>query len=321
MGIVHWGVIGAGDIVIRRVAPAIAEIENCEFTAITRNSSDLAEVSARELGAKRWYSDWREMLTDKEIDAVYVATPVHLHAEQTIASAEAGKHVLCEKPMALDPGECVRMIDSCRENHVRLGIAYYRRFYPILARVRELLASGEIGKPVVAQMNAFEYLDMSADGPRGWFLQKSKSGGGPMMDFGCHRLEVLTDLFGKVKKTSSLVSNTYFEREVEDTATALLEFDSGTSASVTVTHAAQESCDTLDIYGTKGSIHIPVLNKGMMNIRTAESEREEQHPPHRNVHLPLISDFADAIANGTDVRVDGSTGLEVAGLIRKIYRG
>jgi predicted dehydrogenase len=321
MGIIRWGVIGAGDIVVRRVAPAIVELENCEFTAITRDRSELAERSARELGAKRWYPDWREMLVDGEIDAVYIATPVHLHAEQTIAAAEAGKHVLCEKPMALDPGECVRMIDAGRERDVRLGIAYYRRFYPVLARVREVLATGEIGKPVVAQMNAFEYLNMNADGPRGWFLQKAKSGGGPMMDFGCHRLEVLIDLFGEVNKTSSLVSNTYFEREVEDTATALLEFDSGTSASVTVTHAARESRDTLDIYGTRGSIHVPVLNKGAMTVRTDGGEREEHHPPHRNVHLPLISDFAEAIANGTDVRVNGSTGLEVAGLIEKIYRG
>jgi len=319
MGIIRWGVIGAGDIVVRRVAPAIVELDNCEFAAIARDRSELAESSARELGAMRWYSDWREMLADGEIEAVYIATPVHLHAEQSIAAARAGKHVLCEKPMAMNPGECDRMIEACEKHNVKLGVAYYRRFYPVLARVRELLSSGEIGKPVIAQMNAFEYVDMSADGPRGWFLQRAKSGGGPMMDFGCHRLEVLLDLFGSVESVRGLTANVFFERQVEDTAAAFLEFDSGTTASVTVTHAARDPRDTLDIYGTEGSIRIPVLNNGTMNITTSQGSREEQHPPHENVHLPLISDFADAILNGRDAAVGGSAGREVSKLIEEIY--
>lgn len=196
MKTLRWGIIGAGDIVKKRVAPAINDLPDNELIAVARSRAEMAEASAKELGARRWFADWREMLADEEIDAVYIATPVYLHAEQTIAAAEAGKHVLCEKPMAMNVEECDRMIAACEANDVRLGVAYYRRFYPVLARVRELLASGEIGNAIVAQMNAFEYVDMKADDLRGWFLQKAKSGGGPMMDFGCHRLEVLTDLHG-----------------------------------------------------------------------------------------------------------------------------
>jgi len=321
MGIIRWGVIGAGDIVVRRVAPAIVELENCELTAVARNRADLAAASARELGAKRAYSDWRELVTDAEIDAVYIATPVHLHAEQTIAAAKAGKHVLCEKPMALNADECGRMIEVCEDKGVRLGVAYYRRFYPVLERVRELLAGEEIGQPSVVQMNAFEYVDMKPDDPRGWFLLKEKSGGGPMMDFGCHRLEVLTDLFSKGEVAGRLVSNTFFEREVEDTAVALLRFDSGPTAIVTVTHAAREPRDTLEIYGTKGSIHIPVLNTGTMTVTTPSGEREEHHPSHPNVHLPLISDFSDAVRDGREPRVGGEVGRAVAELIDAIYAG
>ena len=303
----------------RRVAPAIVELPNCEFTAISRNHADLVESFAREGGAKRWYSDWREMVKDPEIDAVYVATPVYVHAEQTIAAAEAGKHVLCEKPMAMNPAECDRMIAACSEHNVKLGIAYYRRFYPVLARVRELLANGEIGDPVVAQINAFEFVDMSTDDPRGWFLQKSKSGGGPMMDFGCHRIEVLMDLFGGVADVRSVVANAFFDREVEDTAVATFQFESGSVGTITVTHAAREPRDTLDIYGTKGSIHIPILNKGEMTIVTPAGVRVENHPPHTNVHLPLILDFADAVLNEHSPRVGADTGLAVARSIDEIY--
>jgi len=319
MTVLRWGIIGAGDIVRRRVAPAIVASPNCELTAISRSRAELAESFAAEFGAKRWYADWREMLADKEIDAVYVATPVFLHAEHAIAAAEAGKHVLCEKPMAMNTDECDRMIEACKSNGVKLGIAYYRRFYPVLERVRQLIASGEIGNPVIAQINSFEYVDLAADDPRGWFLEKSKSGGGPMMDFGCHRLEVLTDLFGDVRHSTSIVANVKFDREVEDTAATLLQFVSGPCASVTVTHAAREPQDTLDIFGTKGSLHIPVLNNGDIYIKIADTTRTESHPPHANVHQPLIDDFTEAILNEREPRITGKTGRMIADLIDQIY--
>ncbi|MEP6703999.1 MAG: Gfo/Idh/MocA family oxidoreductase, partial [Acidobacteriota bacterium] len=302
----------------KRIAPALNDLENCELAAVSRGRADLAEAFAREFGVKNWFADWREMLT-ADIDAVYIATPVFLHAEQTIAAAEAGKHVLCEKPMALNADECDRMIAACKANNVRLGIAYYRRFCPVLERVRQLITSGEIGRPVVAQINAFEYVDMAPDSERHWFLEKAKSGGGPMMDFGCHRLEVLTDLFGKVRRAESITANVEFDREVEDTAAVLLQFDSGPCASLVVTHAAREPQDTLEIYGTAGSIHIPVLNSGDMNIKTADGERVESHPPHTNIHQPLIEDFAEAVLTNREPRVGGDTGRAVALLEDAIY--
>src|SRR5919197_2060291 len=145
-----WGLIGAGDIVRRRVAPALRESSRCELVAISRARADLAAEFASTFSARRWYRRWRDLVVDPDVEGVYVATPVHVHAEQTIAAAEAGKHVLCEKPMAMDAAECDRMIAACRANGVRLGIAYYRRFYPTVRRIEALLTSREIGDPVVA---------------------------------------------------------------------------------------------------------------------------------------------------------------------------
>ncbi|NOT46575.1 MAG: Gfo/Idh/MocA family oxidoreductase, partial [Acidobacteria bacterium] len=299
-------------------APGVS-IVSAWLIAVARSHAELAESSAKELGAGRWYADWREMLADDEIDAVYVATPVYLHAEQTIAAAEAGKHVLCEKPMAMTAEECDHMIAACKANNVRLGVAYYRRFYPVLARVREILASGEIGRPVIAQMNAFEYQPLRKDDERGWFVDPAKSGGGPMMDFGCHRIEVLTDLFGVVDLQSSLTAKTVFDREVEDTAVLNLKFELGPLATITVTHGAFEPQDTLSIFGVNGSFHIPVLNSGDIVIKTTDGERNESHPPHANIHQPLIEDFADAVRTGREPRVGGETGRMVAAIEDKIY--
>ena len=120
----RWGLIGCGDIARRRVAPALRDLPNCELVAVSRARADLAESFAAEFGARRWHADWRRLVADEEVEAVYVATPVHLHAEQAAAAARAGKHVLCEKPLAMSVAECDRMIDACEGVGLRLGVAY-----------------------------------------------------------------------------------------------------------------------------------------------------------------------------------------------------
>jgi predicted dehydrogenase len=312
--------IGCGDISRKRVAPALRDSPFCELVAVSRARAELAESFAHEFGARRWCAEWQELLTDYEVDAIYVATPVHLHAEQTIAAAERGKHVLCEKPMALSVADCDRMITACRANDVKLGVAYYRHFYPVVRRVKELLDSGDLGVPVVAQINAFEWFDPSASEPRAWLIKKRLSGGGPMFDFGCHRIEVLLDVFGEVRDVKATLANTFFfDREVEDVATALFQFERGTCGTLTVTHAAREPQDTFDLYCTNGSIHIPVLNEGKMRVITPDGERTETHPNAKNIHLPLIEDFASAVLENRDPVVTGEIGRAVAIVEEKIY--
>ncbi|MGE0130493.1 MAG: Gfo/Idh/MocA family protein [Blastocatellales bacterium] len=315
----RWGLIGCGDISRKRVAPALRDISECELVAVNRARADLAEAFANEFGAKRWYGDWRELIADDEIDAVYIATPVYLHAEQTIAAAEAGKQVLCEKPMAMNVAECDRMIAACEANGVKLGIAYYRRFYPVIRRIKEIIASGEVGKPIIAQINAFERFNLQPGDDRYWFLEKERAGGGPMMDFGCHRIEVLLNLFGPIKRTTGVIGRAMFDREVEDTCITAFKFESGAQASLAVTHAAFESRDTLSIYCGDGSIHTPLLNAGEIQIVTAAGERMESHPPHANIHQPLIEDFTRAVFDGREPEVGGDAGRAVALIEEQIY--
>jgi predicted dehydrogenase len=324
---VRWGLIGAGDIARKRVAPALRDARESELAAISRARPELAESFAKTFGARRWYGPWQELLADPDVDAVYIATPVHLHAEQTIAAAQAGKHVLCEKPMAMHAGECDRMIAACRANHVRLGVAYYRHFYPAIDRIKTVIASGEIGAPVLAQINAFERFNPQPGEARHWLVRKAEAGGGPMFDFGCHRLEVLLNLFGPLRRTASLLANVVFDRDVEDTAAALLQFERGACATLAVTHAAIEPRDTLSIFGTAGSIHVAELNKGDLTIKTGApgggegggEDRLESLPPAQNLHQPLVDDFVDAVLSEREPIVDGHVGRAVAAIEDEIY--
>ena len=319
MSVLRWGLLGAGDIVRKRVAPALIDSPSCDIVAVSRARAGLAAAFAAEVGARRWHPRWQDLVADPDVQCVYVATPVHLHAAQTIAAAEAGKDVLCEKPMAMTAAECDRMIAVCRAHGVRLGIAYYRHFYPVVLRVKAIIASGEIGQPVFAQMNAFESFDPAPDHPRAWLLNRAMAGGGPMMDFGCHRLEVLVHLFGPVRRTAAVVANVVFDREVEDTAAALLEFERGPCAVVAVTHAARDRQDTLQVFGTRGSMQVDELNAGGLRIRVGDQERVESHPPAANLHRPLVDDFVDAVRMNRAPAVTGDIGRAVSAIEDAIY--
>jgi predicted dehydrogenase len=314
-----WGLIGCGDIAQKRVAPAFRDLASCELIAVNRAQSELAAAFAKQFGAKRWYLDWKKLLLDEEVDAVYIATPVHLHVEQVIAAAEAGKHVLCEKPMAMNVRECDQMIEACRANNVKLGVAYYRHFYPVVERIKAILKSGEIGAPVLAQINAFERFDPASSDPRSWLLKKELAGGGPMFDFGCHRIEVLTDIFGPITEVKAMNANVVFDREVEDTATALFRFESGACAVLSVSHAAAEPKDSLRIFGSLGSIRVSILNQGKIRVTGKLGERYEVHAPPANLHEPMIEDFVKAVLTDREPKVNGEIGRAVAMIEEEIY--
>jgi predicted dehydrogenase len=140
-----------------------------------------------------------------------------------------------------------------------------------------------------------------------------------MFDFGCHRIEVLLALFGVVKEVRGLAAKVLFDRKVEDTASALLQFENGPQAVLTVSHAAREPQDTLQIFGSGGSIQIAVLNEGKIKVITGDGERVEVHPPHANFHQPLIDDFANAVLGQREPAVGSGIGREVARIVELIY--
>lgn len=315
----RWGVVGAGDIVTKRVAPALRDSVGSELRAVSRRRPQLAESFAREMGIPRVHARWEELVRDPEVDAVYIATPVAMHAPVAVAAAHEGKHVLCEKPMALGLEECDRMIDAADRAGVRLGVAYYRHLYPIVRRAKELVAGGAVGKVAVAQANAFEYFDPPADHSRAWLLDPAASGGGPMFDFGCHRIEVLLHLLGEAQEAVGRVTNSHFSRSVEDTGVAVIRFDGGALATVTVSHAAAEPHDTLHLFGSEGSIHIPRLNGDELRLVREGKETVESHPAPSNLHQPLIEQFVRSAHGEEEPVVDGRTGREVNRLLREIY--
>ncbi|MEO1617694.1 MAG: Gfo/Idh/MocA family oxidoreductase, partial [Planctomycetota bacterium] len=196
---IRWGLIGCGDVAHKRVADAILQDSRSTLVAACRRNSEKLASFASQFNVPSTTTDAMELIRQTDVDAVYIATPVSLHCEQTLAAAEAGKHVLVEKPMAMNPAECKQMVDQCQESSVTLGVAFYRPFYPVITRVRSILKGKEIGRTLSVLVTTGNPTRFPADD---WRVVLSEGGGGPLMDIGSHRLDLLIDLFGQVTESS-----------------------------------------------------------------------------------------------------------------------
>jgi predicted dehydrogenase len=157
---------------------------------------------------------------------------VFLHAPQSIQSLLAGKHVLCEKPMAMNEAEARTILHASEESSKVFGVAYYRRSYPKVQRARQLLAHGAIGKPVLAELTSHAWFD--GQGSRSWLVDPAKAGGGPLFDIASHRIDVLNFLFGQPFRVTAQLSNVVHHYAVEDNATVMIEYAGGVRGVVDV---------------------------------------------------------------------------------------
>ncbi len=284
----QWALAGVGDIAQKRVLPAIlAEPRSRLRGVVTRDEAKGLRW------AKRAWSRLEDAIADKEVDALYVATPVALHAPQTIAALRAGKHVLTEKPVAMNYGEACRMVETARECGRILGVAYYRRTYPKVRRGLQLIEQGVIGRPVLAEISCHDWFQ-AEDGRRGWLLDPSMAGGGPLYDIASHRIDLLNYFFGQPRRVRGLLSRVVHQAPVEDAATALIDYGNGVRGIVDVRWHCRESRDEFRITGTEGVIDLTPLNGGSLTFPGGR----EDIPPHPNLHYPCVENFVSAVLDG-----------------------
>ncbi len=294
----HWLVIGIGDITRKRVIPAIlAEERSRLYGVVTR---DLKKAEAYP-GVRAWTS-LDEALRDDTIDAVYVASPVALHAPHATASLRAGKHVLCEKPVGMNYPEARDMAATARECRRLFGVAYYRRLYPKLIRAKQLIGAGAIGQPVLAEANCHSWLEITG---REWLVDPAMSGGGPLYDIGSHRIDALHFLFGRPVKATGMRSNAVHRLAVEDCATVLIEYAGGARGVVDVRWNSHVFRDQFRVIGTEGELSLDPLNGPALRYPGGE----EQLPTHANLHYPSVENFVKAVLDGEPLACPGEEAI------------
>ncbi len=288
MSKVNWVLAGIGDIARKRVIPAIqAEPRSTLYGFVTRDAAKACQFP----GAKSW-ANLDEAVADSVVDAVYIALPVAFHANAAITALRAGKHVLCEKPMAINYAQSEQLVAEGRASGRMFGVSYYRRLYPKLIRARQLVREGAIGRPLLAEANCHSWLEIEG---RDWLRDPALAGGGPLYDTASHRIDAMNFLFGKVGRACGLRSNAVHRMRVEDSATVLMGLPGGVHAVVDVRWNSRIPRDQFRIIGEEGEINLDPLNSPELRVTTREESHVENLPPHANLHYPAVENFVDAV--------------------------
>ncbi len=322
-----WGIAGCSDITKRRVAPAIRDNSPSDLVAFYSTSEERGRQFAEEFGARRSYADLAAFMADPEIDAVYVAGPVDRHLPETLAAAAAGKHVLCEKPMALDAAEGNRMVAACREAGVQFAVAYYRRYLPQMQRVKRLLEERAIGQVILARVTFATWIDLAPTDTKYWRAVKARSGGGPLMDLGSHYLDLLRYFLGRASEVSAMSDTLAHSWDVEDSASLLVRFPDPATAGSTC-HAVvtcnwnlrpDRRYDELELHGTEGSILAGPLDPGQVLLKTQDREERLTLTAPPNVHGPIVDDFTRRMLDGQPPMFPGEEGLDTTKVMSAAY--
>jgi predicted dehydrogenase len=315
------GVIGCGSIAKHRHLPEYANNSEVEIVAVC----DIVEERVHELAkvySAKAYTNYEELLSNPDVDAISVCTPNYLHAPISIAALKAGKHVLCEKPMATSREDAEKMIEASEENNKKLMIAHNQRFVPSHQKARQLIGSGEVGK-IYSFRTAFGHggpEGWSADGSESWFFKKEEAFIGAMGDLGVHKTDLLRFVLGEefVEVGAFIETSAKQNADVDDTAVCVLKTESGIIGTLAASwsYVAKEDNSTI-IYGEKAILRLEddPVNSLIVQYKNGEVVKYELGGIQTNEaggqnNTQVIDQFVSAILQDTDVPVSGEEGMK-----------
>lgn len=332
----RWGVIGAGGIADRRTIPGMMLAQNAELVAVMEINMEFAEKIRAKYGAAKAYDSAEALLADPDVDAVYIASPVVLHAQQAKMAADAGKDILIEKPLAMTSAEGEEVLKYCEEKGVKIAAGFMMRFGAYVQEMKKDIQAGKIGDVVsgYAQFTCW-YPDI----PGAWRQTKAKGGGGALMDMGVHCIDLVQYVTGsKVKKVTALNDTLTFHYEVEDSSTLLMQLENGAQCVVQSNFNIPDDAAKwrLEFFGTKGRMlgdnvigqvdggtmdALFMDNVGGYNAQqdTVKSASEDIQVKFGNAYTREIESFSDSILNHKPLEVPASDAVYVQKVIEAAY--
>jgi predicted dehydrogenase len=245
---VRWGVLGVARIAVNRIIPAMQAGDWCEVAGIASRSHERAEAAARELNIPKAYGSYEELIADPEIDAIYNPLPNHMHVPWSVRAAEAGKHVLCEKPIGMNAGEALELLATRKRTGVVMGEAFMVQTHPQWIRIMELVRTGRIGE-LRSAVGTFSYFKLEADNIR----NIREYGGGALMDIGCYPIKTSRMVFGEepVRVSAAITRDPRFGN-IDMLTSAILEYPSGQCIFTCSTQVMGQQ--SMCFYGTTGRV-------------------------------------------------------------------
>ncbi len=324
----NWIILGAGDIASNQFVPALMSLDSCRILAVIDKNPEAAAALARRCGAPHALTDAQEIRRLAQADAVYVATWPALHCEHVLLIAEAGKHVFCEKPMAVSLAECDRMIQACRAAQVKLMIGNNQRFHMAHQRVRQLMLDHTIGKIVLAKIDfltSFRLRQGERFRPTQYRLTKGLGGGGVIMDMAIHAIDLIRYVLAdEVESVGSFQDHLVYECEAEDTAVIQLRFRTGTLGIISVSGGVPYGRNALELYSERGAI---ISERSLARVPDEVRVRvlldgawTEYTAPNVDSFRTEIEHFVACVTGGGEPPVPGSEGRQDLAVALAAYR-
>jgi len=305
---VRWGIIGLGRIADTEIAPAITASPQGELRAVVSRDQGRADAFAARHGGARALTSFDEMLADPGVDAVYIATPNALHADQVVTAARAGKHVMCDKPLALSAEDASRAVAACAEAAVKLGITFQTRFHDNYGRFRELVQDGSLGEIRVVQVEMSPGRTLL----KGWRTDPALAGLGAINNLGVHAFDLIRWLLGAEAIEVTALAGHEGGLAPETLALVLLRYATGALAYVNVNQSVAFPQADITVYGTKGRVvgrSTTRMNmKGTLDVLTDQGETTIETASY-HAYRGAVMAFEDAVATGREPSPSGLDGL------------
>ena len=314
---IRFGVLSVAKIGTVRVIPAMLQCASCEIAAIASRDLNRAKETAEKLGIPTAYGSYEELLADPSIDAIYNPLPNQLHLPWSIRAAEAGKHVLCEKPLTMNPAEVEKLIEVRDRTGVKMAEAFMIRLHPQWLRTKEIIQSGEIGE-LRSMHCAFSYFNRDANNIR----NKPECGGGALMDIGCYPIHAARWMFGTEPHRVSARMERDAGFGTDHTTSALLDFPNGQALFTVSTQ--MNPYQRMQFFGAKGHVEIeipvnaPPDRETRIFVRAGTEDRTETFPICNQYTLQGDA-FANAILNDSEVPVPLENSLGNSKVIEAIF--
>jgi 1,5-anhydro-D-fructose reductase (1,5-anhydro-D-mannitol-forming) len=306
---IRFGIVGFGAHAVKRLMPGFTKARRCRVTALSRRDLTKAEESARQFGIEHAFASTSELCASPEVDAVFVCSPDGLHHSDVLEAVRHGKAVLCEKPMARNSQEARQMVDAARAAQVLLGVAHVMRFEESVKFFRDHVAASSIGRPLMARADFFAPMLSSA---RGWINDPHLATGGPLADLGVHCIDALRFIVGQ--EVRSVVARAHYDSQwvMEALATAVLQFESGMMATVSVSARApyQTYLEVAGETGVLASVNaLNVEHPPAVELRRGFDVIERREVSNASAYTAQVDAFALAMEEGREFEIPGEEGL------------
>jgi 1,5-anhydro-D-fructose reductase (1,5-anhydro-D-mannitol-forming) len=316
---IRWGIIGCGDVAEHKSGPPLYQTPGSELIAVMRRDATKAADFARRHGARRSYTDAAALVDDPDVNAVYIASPHSSHPMHVRIAAAARKAVLCEKPMGISVADALACVEACRAHGVPLSVAYYRRSWPIVRKMRELLRDGAIGRVVAARVQLADHFGGDPDRP--WLTSRASSGGGALANAGSHWVDLIRYLLGDIATVNAHCSSHASGFETEDTIAVQLETVEHALVSLSITLQSPINMNEFDISGTEGRLLASPLSDGRLILdRGGQEPQIMVLPRERFAHAEFIAELVDRLRLDRPVSVSGEEAVAAWRIMEAAYR-